>query len=87
VRWYLRFKLNFRDLVEIMAERNLSMAHTIVMRWVHHYVLELECRWNRFARPVWTSWRVDETYVKIRGATPSQRVTVNHCAGSLVQVD
>jgi transposase-like protein len=67
VRWYLRFKLSFRDLVEIMAERNLSMAHTTIMRWVHHYAPEFERRWNRFARPVGTSWRVDETYVKIRG--------------------
>jgi transposase-like protein len=67
VRWYLRFKLSFRDLVEMMAERGLSMAHTTIMRWVHHYVPEFERRWNRFARPVGPSWRVDETYVKIRG--------------------
>ena len=33
VRWYLRFKLSFRDLVEMMAERGLSMAHTTIMRW------------------------------------------------------
>src|SRR6202020_2613740 len=67
VRWYLRFKLSYRDLVEMMAERNLSMAHTTIMRWVHHYAPEFERRWNRFARPVGPSWRVDETYVKIRG--------------------
>ena len=67
VRWYLRFKLSYRDLVEMMAERGLPMAHTTIMRWVHHYVPEFERRWNRFARPVGHSWRVDETYVKIRG--------------------
>jgi transposase-like protein len=67
VRWYLRFKLSFRDLVEMMAERNLSMVHTTIMRWVHHYAPEFERRWNRFARPAGQSWRVDETYVKIRG--------------------
>ena len=67
VRWYLRFKLSFRDLVEMMAERGLSMAHTTIMRWVHHYAPEFERRWNRFARPAGSSWRVDETYVKIRG--------------------
>jgi hypothetical protein len=33
VRWYLRFKLSLRDLVEMMAERGLSMAHTTIMRW------------------------------------------------------
>jgi transposase-like protein len=37
VRWYLRFKLSFRDLVEMMAERGLSLVHTTIMRWVHHY--------------------------------------------------
>jgi transposase-like protein len=67
VRWYLRFKLSFRDLVEMMAERGLSLVHTTIMRWVHHYAPEFERRWNRFARPVGPSWRVDETYVKIRG--------------------
>jgi transposase-like protein len=66
-RWYLRFKLSFRDLVEMMAERGLSMAHTTMMRWVHHFAPEFERRWNRFARPDGASWRVDETYVKIRG--------------------
>jgi transposase-like protein len=37
VRWYLRFKLSLRDLVEMMAERGLSMAHTTIMRWVQRY--------------------------------------------------
>jgi transposase-like protein len=67
VRWYLRYKLSFRDLVEMMAERGLSLAHTTIMRWVQRYVPEFEKRWNRFARPVGGSWRVDETYVKIKG--------------------
>ena len=37
------------------------------MRWVRHYVPEFERRWNRFSRPAGSSWRIDETYVKIRG--------------------
>src|SRR5258708_17210641 len=67
VRWYLRFKLSLRDLVEMMAERGLSMAHTTIMRWVRRYAPEFERRWRRFAEAVGQSWRVDETYVKIRG--------------------
>lgn len=67
VRWYLRFKLSFRDLVEMMAERGLSLAHTTIMRWIQRYVPEFEKRWNRFARQAGGSWRVDETYVKIKG--------------------
>ena len=47
VRWYLRFKLSLRDLVEMMAERGLSLAHTTIMRWVQHYTPEFEKRWNR----------------------------------------
>ena len=67
VRWYLRFKLSLRDLVEMMSERSLPVAHTTIVRWVHHYAPEFERRWNRFARSTGSSWRVDETYVKIRG--------------------
>src|SRR5258708_33243431 len=67
VRWYLRFKLSLRDLVEMMAERGLSIAHTTIMRWVLRYAPEFEKRWQRFARAVGRSWRGDETYVKIRG--------------------
>jgi transposase-like protein len=67
VRWYLRFKLSLRDLVEMMAERGLSLAHTTIMRWVQHYTPEFEKRWHRYALAVGQSWRVDETYVKIKG--------------------
>src|SRR5580693_4770626 len=67
VRWYLRYKLSFRDLVEMTAERGLSLAHTTTMRWIQRYVPEFEKRWNRFARLAGRSWRVDETYVKIKG--------------------
>jgi len=64
VRWYLRFKLSLRDLVEMMAERGLPLAHTTIMRWVWRYAPEFEKRWKRFAQAVGRSWRVDETYVK-----------------------
>ena len=67
VRWHLRFKFSLRDLVEMMSERSLPVAHITIMRWVHHYAPEFERRWNRFARSTGSSWRVDETYVKIRG--------------------
>jgi len=60
VRWYLRLKLSLRDALEMMAERGLSLAHTTIMRWVWR------C-WRRFAQTVGRLWRVDETYLKIRG--------------------
>ena len=49
VRWYLRFKLSLRDLVEMMGERGLSLAHTTIMRWVRHYTPEFEKRWRHYA--------------------------------------
>ena len=67
VRWYLRYKLSYRDLVEMMAERGLSVAHTTILRWFQRYAAEFDKRWSRFAASAGTSWRVDETYVKIRG--------------------
>ena len=51
VRWYLRYKLSLRDLVEIMAERVLWLAHTATLRWVRRYTPELVKRWNRMATP------------------------------------
>ena len=67
IRWYLTFKLSSRDLVQMMAERGIPLAHTTILRWVQRYVPEFEKRWSRYARPVGDSWRVDETYIKIRG--------------------
>src|SRR6202030_4071542 len=67
VRWYLRYKLSLRDLVEMMAERGLELAHTTIMRWVQRYVPEFEKSWARYARKVGRSLRVDETYLKVRG--------------------
>jgi len=67
VRWYITYRLSYRDLVEIMAERGIQVAHTTILRWVQRYVPEYEKRWHSLARPVGTSWRVDETYVSVRG--------------------
>jgi transposase-like protein len=67
VHWYLRYKLSYRDLVEMMAERGLSVAHTTILRWVRHYTPEFDKRWSRFSAQAGTPWRVDETYVRIRG--------------------
>ena len=67
VSWYTSFKLSLRDLVIMMADRGTTLAHTTILRWVQHYLPEIEKRWNRYARPVGGSWRMDETYIKVRG--------------------
>jgi transposase-like protein len=67
VRWYLSFKLSYRDLVAMMGERGIDLAHTTILRWVQHYTPEFQKRWHRFARTVGGSWRMDETYVRVKG--------------------
>ena len=67
VRWYVSYKLSSRELVEMMGERGLELAHTTILRWVQRYVPEFEKRWNRYARSVGGSWRCDETYIKVNG--------------------
>jgi transposase-like protein len=66
VRWYITDRLSYRDLVEMMAERGVKVAHSTILRWVTRYVPEFQKRWGRFSKTVSTSWRVDETYVKIK---------------------
>ncbi len=67
VRWYIPYKLSLRDLCEMMAERNVEVVHTTILRWVQRYVPDFEKRWQRYARPPGTSWRADETYIKVKG--------------------
>jgi transposase-like protein len=67
VRWYLRYALSYRDLEEMMNERNLSVDHTTIYRWVQRYSPELEKRIRPHLRLTNDSYRVDETYVKIKG--------------------
>src|SRR5690348_138094 len=66
VRWYLRSALSYRDLEEMMAERGLSVDHTTIYRWVQHYAPELEKRCRPHLKACNDSWRVDETYIKIK---------------------
>jgi len=68
VRWYLRYSLTYRDLEEIMAERNLSVDHVTIWRWVQRYAPVLNQRIRREMRNPNRSWRVDETYVKVAGS-------------------
>jgi hypothetical protein len=67
VRWYLTYRLSYRDLSAMIAERGIALSHTTILRWVQRYVPVYESRWARFARPVAESWRMDETQVSVRG--------------------
>ena len=66
VRWYLRYSLSYRDLEEMMAERGLRVDHTTIYRWVQRYAPELEKRCRPHLKACNDSWKVDETYIKIK---------------------
>jgi transposase, IS6 family len=66
VRWYLRYALSYRDLEELMLERGLHVDHTTIYRWVQRYAPELEKRCRPHLKTTNESWRVDETYIKIK---------------------
>jgi transposase, IS6 family len=67
VRWYCRYGISYRDLEEMMAERGVAVDHATLYRWVQRYAPELEkrVRWYQGYRS--SSWRVDETYVRVGG--------------------
>ena len=67
VRWYITYKLSYRDLRDVMAERGIDLAHTTILRWVQRYIPEFEKQWQRYLRPIGLSWRMDETYIRVRG--------------------
>ncbi len=66
-RWYLRYSLSYRDLEEMMAERGLKVDHSTIARWVLAYAPELEKRVKPLLKPTNDSWKVDETYIKVKG--------------------
>ncbi len=69
VRWYLKYPLSYRNLKEMMIERGIQVDHSTIMRWVHQYSPEIEKKIRRHLKLTNDSWRVDETYIKIKGKT------------------
>src|SRR6201981_3108143 len=67
VGWYLRFSLSYRDVEELLAERGLFVDHVTVWRWVQRYAPEMQRRLGSKLKPTNDSWRVDETYVRVKG--------------------
>ena len=68
VRCYCRYGISYRDLETMMTERGTSVDHSTIFRWVQRYAPEIEkrMRWQ-WRRPGSTSWRVDETYIRVGG--------------------
>ena len=68
VRWYVAYALSYRDIEELMAERGLKVDHATINRWVIKYAPLLEAEFSRRHKSsVGSSWRMDETYIKVKG--------------------
>jgi transposase-like protein len=67
VRWYCRYPLSYRDLEETMAERGVAVDHSTINRWVLKLAPELDKRLRPHLSLTNDSWRVDETYIEVKG--------------------
>ena len=68
IRWYVAYSLSYRDVEELMAERGVSVDHSTLNRWVIKYAPLLEAAFSKkHKKRVGASWRMDETYIKIKG--------------------
>lgn len=67
VGYYLRYNLSYRDVSEILRERGIDVCHTTVYRWVQEYSQVAYCLWKKRNRTAGNSWRMDETYIKVKG--------------------
>jgi putative transposase len=67
VRWYVAYPLSTRHVEELMRERGVHVDHATINRWVIEYSPHLEDAFHRRKRPVWVSWRLDETDIKVKG--------------------
>jgi putative transposase len=67
VRWYLAYPLSSRHVEALMQARGVSVDHSTVNQWVLKYSPQLAEACHRRKRPVWMSWRMDETYIRVKG--------------------
>lgn len=67
VRWYVAYSLSYRDLEELMQERGYAVDHSTIRRWVVHYAPRIEKAFRKNKKRTGHRWRLDETYIKIKG--------------------
>src|SRR5437016_10455799 len=67
VRWYLAYPLSYRHVEELLEERGVPIDHATIQRWVVQDRPLLAEALHRRKRPVWVSWRMDETSIKLTG--------------------
>ena len=67
IRWYAAYPLSYRHLEEMMEERGVFVDHSSINRWAIRFLPLLEKVFRKHKRPVGSSWRMDETYIKVKG--------------------
>ena len=67
VRWYLRYPLSYQHVSELLLERGFELDASCIWRWVQAYAPELNKRCRPFLKPVNKSYRIDETYIRVKG--------------------
>jgi len=67
IRWYAAYPLSYRHLEEMMRERGVFVDHSSINRWAIRFLPLLEKVLRKHKRPVGVSWRMDETYIKVKG--------------------
>jgi putative transposase len=73
VRWYVAYPLSLRHIAEMVAELGVCVDHSTVHRWALKLLPVLEKAFHRRKRPVWKSWRMNETYISIKGEWRCER--------------
>ena len=68
IRWYAAYPLSYRHLEEIMQERGVVVDHSSINRWAIRFLPLLETAFRKHKHAVGTSWRMDETYIRVNGA-------------------
>ncbi|WP_438800688.1 DDE-type integrase/transposase/recombinase, partial [Bacillus mycoides] len=67
VGYYLRYNLSYREIQELLYDRGINVCHTTIYRWVQEYSKVLYHLWKKKNRQSFYSWKMDETYIKIKG--------------------
>lgn len=67
VGYYLRYNLSYREVQELLYDRGINVCHTTIYRWVQEYSKVLYYLWKKKNRQSFYSWKMDETYIKIKG--------------------
>ncbi|HEM3692252.1 TPA: IS6 family transposase, partial [Streptococcus suis] len=67
VGYYLRYNLSYREVQEILYDRGINVSHTTIYRWVQEYGKRLYQIWKKKNKKSFYSWKMDETYIEIKG--------------------